>query len=390
MFVFQAAALTELITRYIWVWPSWDPEMATGEEHIVNKVQLGTMRRLDLNNELTLDYCVCLPDGLMEVKEPICFIKNLTVPFEIEIDPIEVRVDECQIQSSGTVEIISETKAMDLSVRGSFISPDDSVILDIDEDFYGVESAVQPLYDAGLREHTLMWLDLHVSKLFCSNDANEEKMADRFFNSLLRKVRNLQLYCKQLNGQDASKLCGTKSVMIQTLSNFIPEMIHQLGQGELRPALCTRDESKLNTILTSLIRQLVKYTMPQLRALSQVGICHRVSVKTYDFQPAFGMKICDGYNKPNNTVIPFHMPTVDEIRFRTAILRDIVKNPYLNPKLVTVCRSTRDGYTPRSHFRLIESDVLATLHDLVKGVDKDMAYYDSDLLGGRFGWYNRH
>ncbi|XP_041363169.1 uncharacterized protein LOC121378879 [Gigantopelta aegis] len=387
-----AAALTGLITRYIWVSPPWDVDLAADVGNAVKTVELGTMMRLSLDNELILDYCICIPAGLSDITEPMCFMKNLTEDATTaEPDPVEVGVDECNIQSRGSVEVVSEDTAIDMLYRGNWISPDDSIILDIDEDYYGVESAVQPLYDAGLDERTLTWPDFYVSRLFCSRDAAQETMADRFYHSLMQKIRNVRLYCTRLEGDNATNRCEEHPAMIETLMQFVPSMIEDLKRQEvLRSALCTQDESKLNTILGGLIRHSVKYTVPQLDALSQVGICHRCSVSSYDFESRYGMKLCDGYNKPNDSIVPFHMPSVEEINFRTVNLREILKDAYMTPGIVTVCRSTRDGYTPRSHFRQIENDVLNSLGDYVKGVDKDMVYYDPDLLGGRFGWHNRH
>ena len=56
--------------------------------------------------------------------------------------------------------------------------------------------------------------------------------------------------------------------------------------------------------------------------------------------------------------------------------------------LVTVSRSVRDGYTPRSLAGRIEDGVLTALRRQRRSGAMTVVY-DSDLLGGRDGWTSR-
>jgi len=58
------------------------------------------------------------------------------------------------------------------------------------------------------------------------------------------------------------------------------------------------------------------------------------------------------------------------------------------PLLVTVCRSVRDGYTPRSLAAHIETGILSALRRQRRSGTMTVIY-DNDLLAGRGGWDNR-
>ncbi|KAK3091069.1 hypothetical protein FSP39_016892 [Pinctada imbricata] len=87
---------------------------------------------------------------------------------------------------------------------------------------------------------------------------------------------------------------------------------------------------------------------------------------------------------PGDDVAHIHETNPEEIKNRTAninIMLSALKS--FTPSLITVCRSIRDGYTPRKHFKLIEKDILETAETCFRNL---RVHYDSDLQGGKSGW----
>ena len=101
--------------------------------------------------------------------------------------------------------------------------------------------------------------------------------------------------------------------------------------------------------------------------------------------PSFG--VCTGQTAPDNDVITHHVPTRQEIVRQTDKLKKILS--YLpQPKHVTVCRSFRDGYTPKEFFSQIERNILTSIQNSFHSYRT--VHYDVNLLGGPEGWFSRN
>ncbi|XP_046364991.2 uncharacterized protein LOC124141132 [Haliotis rufescens] len=380
-----AAAFTGLIKRYIWVWSPWDTKSEL-PDHFAAKVKLGTVTRRDVDGKLIEDICGCPVQGpgeMEESQEQPCLMPKDSNP---ESPFMEMDGGRCNIHlEDAVIEIVSERKAIELMKAGNWITSLDSVILDIDEDYYGCEAAVQPLYDVGIKQKELDWIGYFVSKLFCPSLPRQELEADKFFADIVDRVISVKQFCQRNN----INYCKKSSEMKKYILTSFNDSIDVITNRNLKPALCKSNALSLKA-MEALIKHFVQYNTQQLQAMKESGICFMISPRTLVFDASVGMRTCDGFNRPNATIIPFHTPTTEEVSFRTSQLRVMLGAAEIQPGVVTVCRSMRDGYTPRKYFHVIEQDVLGVLKDVFQSVDDKAIFYDPYLLGGTFGWPNRH
>ncbi|XP_067671355.1 uncharacterized protein [Haliotis asinina] len=379
-----AAAFTGLIKRYIWVWSPWDKDQGL-PDHIAIPLKLGTVKR-EVEGKLIEDICGCPvleSDEFDGLNEEQCLVADNA---RFESPYLEMNATRCNIQvEDAMMEVVSETKAIELMKTGNWITSLDSVILDIDEDYYGCEAAVQPLYDVGVTDIQLGWISFIVGKLFCPALPRQEHVADNFYADVLDRVVIIKQFCQKNN----AVFCKKKSEMKKYILTSFTDSIDVNINPQLKPMLCKTAVVSQNAV-ESLIKHFVRYNIHQLKAMKEIGICFSISPRTHAFDPSVGMRTCDGFNRPNETVVPFHTPTPEEVSFRTSQLKVMLSAGRIQPGVVTVCRSMRDGYTPRKYFHVIEQDLLSVLKDVFTSVDDTSIFYDPYLLGGTFGWPNRH
>ncbi|XP_071107213.1 UPF0489 protein C5orf22 homolog [Haliotis cracherodii] len=378
-----AAAMTGLITRYIWVWPPWDTSDGEHPDQVDYQrmdVRAGTTFKL-VNGKKVKELCACFSTGPIK-KEKYCVMNNITVDSEDE-SGIPIEESACTFRTSGIIEIVSERKAILLIKSGKWLTHSDNVILDIDEDYYGCEAAVLPLYNSGLKESEIRDISMWVQLLVCAQGTTDERSVDNFFNSVLESIIDFKQLCQ--SGLMQRDTCNDNEIRTAFWSR-VPAMLKDL-QGRIHGHFCRQNP---DFILKMMLAKLVTFTTDQLRSLSQVGVCLNMSPKTLEFNHKNNMRMCDGYNRPNDTMVVFHTPDVEEIDERTEAMEMILDGRTFAPKLVTICRSVRDGYTPKKYFQKIEGDVLSVLQNSFSKISENFILYDSDLLGGPTGWYGRH
>nr|KAG5707701.1 hypothetical protein BaRGS_003276 [Batillaria attramentaria] len=329
--------------------------------------------------------CICFSGNSDGDETSSCFLgEGLS-----DKKPVFLPATDCQISHSGVVEVVTESKAMELmrpgrgeAERRPWLSEADSVLLDIDEDYYGCEAAIRPLLETGLTEQMVGVVSDYVSRLFCPINSEQESRADAFFNSLVHSVLENVLVC----GRNFTCLRNLRARSEKLATMAVGEL---LTRGLFSFTCSSRKPTQAGS-LASLIRILSQMTVGQLRALARVGICVRESVRTFNFRPHYGMVVCRGFNTPSSTAVIFHTPDDEEITLRSENLRALLRSAPFTPGLVTVARSVRDGYTPRQHFRRIENDIVSILNDTFVERTKGSVMYDPGLLGGRPGWPDRH
>ncbi|XP_046566537.1 uncharacterized protein LOC124275093 [Haliotis rubra] len=378
-----AAAMTGLITRYIWVWPPWDTNDGEHPDQVDYQrmdVRAGTTYK-HVNGNKVKELCACVSTGPI-IKEKYCVMNNITEGSDDE-SGIPIEESACTFRTSGVIEIVSERKAILLMKSGKWLTHNDNVILDIDEDYYGCEAAVMPLYNSGLQETDIRDISMWIQLLVCAQGTADERTVDNFFHSVLESIIEFKHLCQ--SGVILRDRCNVSEAR-SAFWRQVPAMLKDL-QGRIQGHFCKQNPG---FILKMVLSKLVTFTADQLRALSQVGVCLSMSPKTLEFIPRDNMRLCDGYNRPNETMVVFHTPDVEEIDERTENMETILDGRMFSPKLVTICRSVRDGYTPKKYFRKIESDVLSVLQNSFSKVSENFILYDSDLLGGPTGWYGRH
>lgn len=305
---------------------------------------------------------------------------------------MKISRDSCRVQQRQIlVEGVSEGEALSLLQAGldkdggsPWLSMNESVVLDIDEDYYGCQAGIAPLLKAGMSVDQVNTLSTLVSRLFCTSTAALESLADIFFRSLVETAVRIVEACKA----DVYSDCR-QTLPASWTENALSLMSRDRDKATINISLifCNSNFGD-QLMLNDLFHQLVSMRRDQLTVLARVGICLRESVATFGFNPALGMTICIGYNRPTASKVFFHTPDDVEISVRSGQLRKMVGHASLVPKLVTLCRSVRDGYTPRDLAGQIEGEILTVLNS-VPGITRESTYYDKNLLGGQAGWWDR-
>ena len=99
--------------------------------------------------------------------------------------------------------------------------------------------------------------------------------------------------------------------------------------------------------------------------------------------------LCHGKIPVDDTLNQIYVSTETEILSRAVSIGRIIEkiNKYQSPRICTICRSLRDGYTPRDQQNFIEK---ALLDEAAKVFGEDglnlNLIYDENLLFGRTGW----
>ena len=262
------------------------------------------------------------------------------------------------------------------------MGPSPNIILDIDEDFFGVELAAQRMTDAGLDWDKVERLGRLY--LFCPTHIKHEAIG----NNLMRKIINSVLqHCDQ-SFTAIEDLCRAK---ITAPANHIRRFI--LSYWYLNPHMfCQHSVVEMLDKLNDLTTILSRFRLVDLHMMRDCGFCLSDTPGSARFRRAGHgqLVLCTGTNTPRNNVVFLHKPDGDEIEKRAERLRKILTliDLYHRPSIVTVCRSVRDGYTPRSLFSTIETSILDIFKDLPGGHYE--VVYDENLYGGKGGWPDRH
>ncbi|XP_025080598.1 UPF0489 protein C5orf22 homolog isoform X2 [Pomacea canaliculata] len=384
----SASALTGLVSRYIWVWPPWDAENHENE-HLVYDVYVGRYTLSPPDKRYT-GLCVCgqqkdaegndqNTDGKLQME---CWNHNAEI--EAIDDSPAIESSQCSVRFKGVVEIVSEARALELLQRGGWITDKDKLLLDIDEDYYGCESSIMPLYQANLSQTFIDTLSEIIWKLFCIETVSQEYYSDKFYRLFLKILLHfLTNKCDYEDDQDV-KPCLSDFDVDKAMLDMIPGLI-----DSIQDLLCDYGPRVSHIMMQTLIRLLEDLSTKQLQALAYVGICLQTAPTNYYFYDD-GMHICHGFNTPENTQVLFHVPSLEERLNRTVKLGALLSYLPAEPQVVTVCRSVRDGYTPWNLSSIIEDDILTALQKSFKHVTDKSFYYDENLLGGKTGWHNRN
>ncbi|XP_046365074.2 uncharacterized protein LOC124141181 [Haliotis rufescens] len=370
----QAAAGTGLINRFIWVWP---PYCEQEKPYVSMNLEAGLMYTED--GELVA--CYCMQSKYIPVQHPCYWIKRAE---HVDEDETYFPIDRnsCHDMTlGGIVEVVSTDKAIELAKSGSWIKASDSVILDIDEDYYACEAVSAPLYDAGMNEEAIEDLSYYIGKVLCTDNAKDEMEADRYFQKLLKAVQETQERCR--SGRLGEETCVSKHALTEAVLDLLPDMT------TTRDFMCFPKESTL-VMFVNLVEHLSRCSNTQLQHIGTIGVCMYTSPRSSSFNRNDGMILCKGCNGPNSTHVIYHSTDEAEIKASTRHIKAVLTQPFI-PRVVTVCRSVRDGYTPRKEFPLIELGLLDALKAVYPDdVRSDTVHYDSELLGGREGWYFRY
>ncbi|CAG5129942.1 unnamed protein product [Candidula unifasciata] len=396
------AALTGFVNHVIWIWPSWDVDNHDGAEqnHLTLDIEMGYIEITvpEEMNRHKLDLCACWrpqeSDKGTKTNKGIeasweCHRRNFS---EIEAqDGPRVRREQCKIHSTGVLEIMGEAVAEKELKKVKLSGQNSGLILDVDEDFFGCWSDMITMEEVGINRKDITLISDIVADLLFSLTAEEEQLADGVYTSLVHFVIRLKARsCDTTNGfQSINKDCLTdievSNYLIENIPNIIMFLQNNVGDAVLR----FTDPKQVGFYLQSLLLVLNSLSVKQLKVLADLGICFNMSPSSLYFGNNGQFQVCYGDNIPNNTMVTFHLPTEEEIITRTVSLKKILSSLFQRPDLVTVCRSVRDGYTPKQFFNIIESNVLQSIALTYRSVQYENVHFDTSLLGGKIGWSHR-
>ena len=362
--------MTGLINRLIWVWPKWDVE---NHEEIYTNIPVRLGWFYDENEADNRSFCMCATLN----QTYIC--RSMT-DFGMGKDDngFDMPIDQCRIKRTLIFEEVAEPYAVKYFREKFSLDDPGHVLLDIDEDYYGCTYAVMPLLNANVSLKSVKQINKRASALFCPKTTKQDHNTDRLLFILIDLLRQ---YKKCSTDKTLTHPAPCKNLTDQYIrSYFASELIRKNGSSFIN--ICRLTFTTLPKIITSILKVLNKLSSRQLETLQEVGFCSFTSPKTYLNEDGF--TICMGANTPARTAVLVHSPTVSENRKRSRTLQTILNSiPNFLPKVITVARSVRDGYTPKVYFEDIEKDVLSILKSRFNDIS---IHYDMDLLGGVNGW----
>ncbi|KAK3092112.1 hypothetical protein FSP39_025310 [Pinctada imbricata] len=381
VFIVQAG-MAGLLKRIIWIWPRWVTDVENW--HVVSTLKIG-FAYVTVGEALREKVmCTCFSS---KSKHESCeyITKNVASKNEQRVKPIHPK--QCHSKRTIMFETLNEDAALKmLKDKSHWLSDKENVMLDIDEDYYGCTYASQSLVNNNVKVSVLEQMNNILRQLFCPKSAAAERDVDKLLHDILGKFlqsSNCHVQNKSVGGK--THKCRNDIQRAQS-----SKQIRNFLWGGLHSTACSKKTRELENLIMQLVELFFSHMNPkQIKALQQVGFCLSTTLNSYIpiSDPEFS--ICMGNNNPKESVVHEHKPTRSEIANRTTILNRILetmKGPK-TPKIITVSRSVRDGYTPRGFFRLIERNVIKCIGT---SFPKTKFHFHDGLLGGKWGWPGRH
>jgi len=364
----KTPARAGLLERVVWVVPSWDREVGKRKSPVSEqrgRVEIGTVS----GHPKRACSCQILQDVQPRVKQRAPECEDATGS--------GIRQERCEIDIVIPYRVISEAAVLGKSHEGLATWEDDHqegpVILDIDEDYFGCESPARQLHKKG------KWSIKHLRKAkelmqpFCVADAAAEAAVNE---QLQMAVTEHVLRQPRPQGElppewDSSKaLCkGTKSgTFKEHVKKFIKHVKHAVKKGAsaeylLRYGFCTHPES--------------------------FGKAGYHAVKKGKQPRKVEMEVCLGASSATERSgdrVVLHTPSPERVDRMLENFGKIIWK-LSNVQMVTICRSSRDGYTARHLFKQTEAGILKHLSEYATGIGMDLGVvYDEDLFMGAAGW----
>ncbi|EUB61456.1 hypothetical protein EGR_03746 [Echinococcus granulosus] len=329
----QAAIVGNLIRSVYIILPTW-----TSNESVAFNASIGKTSKNFTNRH---QLCLCFTDQNSN-KNETCQTRSLgSEDTELQILP---HLCTPRISSYRHVELNSYT-----AVRGTLqrmLQKQDpaTLIIDIDEDFFGVQ----------LPASSLLQNDCDLIDLF--------EISNTFHS----------IFCPPVSMTGAEEL-EIDSWFQQTIKSFAMA-------GCFSPTVCL--DMYYNSSLPICCRN------KALKAISETGICLEAASRTFQTKPKIGL--CLGHNLPGASVVPEFVPSYKNIvglaRNMTRILNATLAR---RPIVITIARSSRDGYVVRKLQPMIELAIKMVLKRVFNLTDANFHYSDY-LAGGKIGWVDRY
>jgi len=265
-----------------------------------------------------------------------------------EVNERKVSQHDCEIESE--IEVV--TMGIDRVLKDGFGVPKGSpIILDIDEDYFAVDSPFMSIMEAGIHKRDLAKAQKILKKVFCAkppNTAKHEQAIDTFLRAVTKIAHDNQVE------EDGIK---------KGVEDFIRQ--HQKLHATVLSSLCkpTQEGKGRKLVLNTAVKFalfLAKHASSEgIQKILEYGFC----LDTEEFpRKRYDVWVCIGssdWDDVSSNRIRLHHPKNSEVTSALTKLRSVVVGKIESPPvLITVCRSLRDGYVIRAHWGLIEGGVM--------------------------------
>lgn len=254
------------------------------------------------------------------------------------------------------------------------------LIVDIDEDFFGVQLPSAPLMQLGWELIDILQISYPLKGIFCPPEAingSEELEIDSWFHEAVQSFHKAGCFSK------------LQCVYLESNSSLPYSCQKEIARvvSSMNSRWRCQDGNEVLHRMTQLVMLLSYYPIRYVDALMEAGICLESASRTYRREPK--IHFCLGHNHPGASVVPEFVPTYDEIielaRNMTRILKSALPR---KPAVITVARSVRDGYCIRKNLQLVETIIKMVLKRVYDLSDEDF-HYSEFLAGGQNGWMER-
>ncbi|XP_061181160.1 UPF0489 protein C5orf22 homolog [Saccostrea echinata] len=381
VFIVQSI-MTGMLKRIIWVWPKWDQENHEGVyEKVWGGVGMATVRSGEALKEKVICTCTKNQSNIKECSyTPFPHEGLLNLGTEKTIKP-----SLCNIKREFVLESLREEEAIRRMSRSEWIPKQDPVMLDVDLDYFGCTHVSQPLVDLGMPVASLKIMNGVLWKLFCPKSVKQEQDTDK----ILVKALNLFLVALDCKSKPQNKQISYKKCKDKARREAL-DMLKQYLWHQGNRVSCEKKSKESENLLNQLVDLFFGHlNAKQISMLKKIGFCLTTTLNSYLPLTNPGFQICMGSNTPADSMVLTHRPTKNETVKRTSLLLKFLTNlkSWHRPRLVTVCRSIRDGYTPRFLYYQIDQGVMKSINSCFGNTKM---HYDSWLLGGKHGWPHRH
>ena len=348
-----SAILAGLINRVIWIQPGW---LHPKNTH---------------SNQTGLIGTVIPGKGRESGEGKLCFCyqnKKTCGYFTFQNKQIKIPRKACRKLKSFSYQAISET-LVSKTFKAENLKKN-RVILDIDEDYFGVESGVQMLMNAGVPLDTIYVIDELLAQLFCPKSIMAEEALDKELRMMFSSFHVLFFKKKK-------KPSTTRRIVLKHVSKYL---CHKNDSTSLQPFVSYLDSKMTMSIASALSN--TKYCLFNSLQLKTENKWHENN-KLSDFS------LCHGVLFPGDEVNEIFVDTRDGIEKRGENLSKMLDFIFesVTPNLITVARSLRDGYVPRRQQRFIEHNIRKAIEtNLSKRKIKSEMIFDENLVGGKEGW----
>ncbi|VDD75108.1 unnamed protein product [Mesocestoides corti] len=363
----QAAIASHLVRTVYLILPTW-----TTNSTVATNASLGQTVMTNGQRQ----FCICFN----EESDAVCQTRSLhTISEEIEVSPSQC-VNRSHYQH---IELNSRNAAGVLRFSKTRALPQNDtahpLILDIDEDFFGVQLVGMVLANLDCEMQMAVHISESLREVLClrKGTSDEEMLADAWFRGFINDIKSECLPDGEcLDFLDNATLSGECQAAIRRSANGID------------PTIACTDGDRVDFYVTRLAQVLAYLTPEQLDEVARIGACFENAWRTHAYEGQVGL--CLGHNIPGASIVPEFVPSYRDLiglgRNFTRIVKSILPR---RPDVITIARSARDGYVVRHLQPLVEAVIIKVIKGVFNVSDENF-HFSEYLAGGKGGWINRH